>query len=88
MNISDLPNFGPKSQETLARAGIRTLEQLRALGSVRAYVQVKRSGACTSLNLLWAIEGALSQRSWRDVAKYDRLRLLMELEIEEGKTHA
>ena len=80
MNISDLPNFGPKSQQMLAQAGIHTIEQLRELGAVRAYVQVKRFWSGASLNLLWAMEGALSERHWQDVAKHDRLRLLLELE--------
>lgn len=80
MNIADLPNFGPKSQQMLAQAGIHTIEQLRELGAVRAYVQVKRSWKGASLNLLWAMEGALSGRHWQDVAKQDRLRLLLELE--------
>lgn len=80
MNLSDLPNFGPKSQQMLAQAGIHTIEQLRELGAVRAYVQVKRAGTSISLNLLWAMEGALSGRHWQDVAKNDRLRLLLELE--------
>ena len=78
--IADLPNFGSKSQQMLAAAGLHTFAQLRELGAVRAYVQVKRSGACSSLNLLWAIEGALSGRHWQEVAKFDRLRLLLELE--------
>lgn len=86
MNLSDLPNFGPKSQQMLEQAGIRTLEQLRELGAVRAYVQVKRSGACSSLNLLWAMEGALSGRHWQEVAKHDRLSLLLELEDVENES--
>ena len=77
--IADLPNFGPKSQLMLERAGIITVEQLRKLGSVRAYVQVKSVGK-VSLNLLWAMEGALSGRHWQEVAKQERLRLLLELE--------
>ncbi|MDO8991294.1 MAG: TfoX/Sxy family protein [Sideroxyarcus sp.] len=85
MNIADLPNFGPKSQQMLEQAGIHTIEQLRALGAVRGYVQVKRAGTNASLNLLWAMEGTLSGRHWQDVAKNDRLRLLLELEdIEKG----
>ncbi len=85
MNISDLPNFGPKSQQMLVGAGIHTVEQLRELGAVRAYVQVKRARNGASLNLLWAMEGALSGRHWQDVAKHDRLRLLLELEdVEKG----
>lgn len=77
--IADLPNFGPKSQLMLERAGIITVEQLRKLGSVRAYVQVKSVGK-VSLNLLWAMEGALTGQHWQVVAKQERLRLLLELE--------
>ena len=86
-NLSDLPNFGLKSQQMLAQAGIHTVEQLRELGAVRAYVRVKRSGACSSLNLLWAMEGALSGRHWLEVAKNDRLSLLLELEDVENERH-
>lgn len=85
MNIADLPNFGPKSQLMLAKAGIKTIEQLRELGAVRAFVQVKRSGSNASLNLLWAMEGALTGQHWQVVAKQERLRLLLELEdLERG----
>lgn len=84
MNIADLPNFGPKSKMMLEKAGIKTVEQLRKLGAVRAYVQVKSAGK-VSLNLLWAIEGALTDTHWQVVAKQERLRLLLELEdIERG----
>ncbi len=79
-NLADLPNLGPKSQQMLAAAGIHTLTQLRELGSVRAYVRVKQSNVGASLNLLWALEGALSGKRWQDVAKDDRLRLLLAVE--------
>ena len=79
-NIASLPNFGPKSQQMLAQAGIHTVEQLRSLGAVRAYLKVKHSGANASLNLLWAMEGALTGQHWQVVAKQERLRLLLELE--------
>lgn len=84
-NIADLPNFGPKSQQMLALAGIHTVERLRELGAVRAYVQVKRAGTNASLNLLWAMEGALTGQHWREVAKHERLRLLLELEDVENE---
>jgi hypothetical protein len=79
MIIADLPNFGPKSQLMLEQAGIKTIAQLRKLGAVRAYVQVKAVGK-VSLNLLWAMEGALTGTHWQVVAKHERLRLLLELE--------
>ncbi|MFZ2161746.1 MAG: TfoX/Sxy family protein [Sideroxyarcus sp.] len=85
MNIADLHNFGPKSQQLLAQAGIKTIEQLHELGAVRAYVQVKRAGTNSSLNLLWAMEGALTGQHWQVVVRQDRLRLLLELEdVERG----
>ena len=75
-----LANLGPKSEAMMHRAGIKTEEQLRALGAVRAYAMVKRISANASLNLLWALEGALTNRPWQEVAKTERLNLLLQLE--------
>ncbi len=75
-----LGKLGPKSQEALGRIGIRTDDELRTLGSVAAFLRVKRSGGCGSLNLLWGIEAALTGKPWRVVAKEDRLSLLCQLE--------
>ncbi len=80
IDIADLPNLGPKSQQMLEQAGIATMPQLQELGAVRAYLRVKRHGGNASLNLLWALEGALSGQHWQVVAKAERLRLLLELE--------
>lgn len=67
----------------LAAAGIDTLAELRALGAVRAYLAVKRAGAKPSINLLWALEAALTGRRWQDVARDDRVSLLLALDAEE-----
>lgn len=75
-----LRNLGPRSERMLRAAAITSERQLRILGAVRAYVKVKASGAKPSLNLLWALEGALTNRPWQAVAKTERLRLLIELE--------
>lgn len=73
-------NLGPKSAEMLRRAGVDTLACLQSLGAVRAWWQVKAHDPRVSLNLLWALEGALSGRHWQVVARADRTRLLMELD--------
>ena len=78
--ISDLQGLGPKSQAMLEGAGIKTITQLKRLGSVRAYAQVKATGVNASLNLLWALEGALTGLPWQVVAKEHRLSLLLALE--------
>jgi DNA transformation protein len=78
--IADLHGLGPKSQAMLAAAGIKTVTHLKSLGSVRAYAKVKTTGANISLNLLWALEGALTGLPWQVVAREHRLSLLLALE--------
>ena len=78
--ISDLPNLGVKSAEMLARAGITSRSDLEQLGAVRAYLAVKQSGAKPSLNLLWAIAGALSDTHWSRLSETQKQRLKKELD--------
>lgn len=82
--MSKLQNFGPVSLRMLHAAGIQTEAELRSLGAVAAYVAVKRTGQNASLNLLWALEGALTDRDWRVVAREDRTRLLLQLDDMKG----
>jgi DNA transformation protein len=76
--------LGPKSEAALRLAGITSVRQLRALGSVRAFRAVKQVWPQASLNLLWALEGALSGLSWQVVAREHRLSLLLALEAANG----
>ena len=78
--FSSLPNVGVKSQQRLLAADIPTVEALHQIGSVRAYLKVKATGANASLNLLWALEGAISGLHWREVAREHRTSLLLALE--------
>ena len=81
-----LPNLGPASERMLHAAGIHTTAALRALGSVPAFVAVRQAGQQPSLNLLWALEGALSGRDWKSVAQQERTALLMQLDdLESGR---
>ena len=80
MSLSDLPNLGPKSRDMLEHAGIVSVAQLRQLGAVAAYAQVQRSGQTASLNLLWALEGALTGMPWQQVAREHRTSLLLALD--------
>ena len=85
--LANLANLGPKSAAILAVAGIHSVERLTELGSVVAFDMVKRSGARVSLNLLWAIEGALTGESWQTVAREHKASLLLALESY-GTVHA
>ena len=53
----------------LTKPGIRSLAKLEARGAVGAYLAVKRIRKGASLNLRWALEGALTGRPWQDVAR-------------------
>ncbi|MBI3576174.1 MAG: TfoX/Sxy family protein [Gammaproteobacteria bacterium] len=82
--IRNLRNLGPRSEKMLAKADIATEKRLKSLGAVRAYVAVKRAGAKPSLNLLWALKGALTNRDWKEIARTRRFELLTELELTEN----
>ncbi|MBL8341394.1 MAG: TfoX/Sxy family DNA transformation protein [Rubrivivax sp.] len=76
----------------LEAAGIRTAADLRRLGAVAAFARVRaharpahgRRGTGPSLNLLWALEGALTGLPWQQVAREHRLSLTLALEEHEA----
>lgn len=81
MRIQDLRGLGPKSEAQLERIGVRTVDELRSLGAVSAFVALRElDDANPSLNFLYALVGALEDRDWREVVKSDRDRLLFELQ--------
>lgn len=82
--LESVANLGPRSAAMLAAAGIYSVEHLAALGAVAAFAMVKRSGARVSLNLLWALEGALTGVPWQTVAREHRTSLLLALESYRG----
>ena len=86
--LADLRNLGPKSQQILAKVGVVSVAQLRRLGAVAAYAKAKRSGANVSLNLLWALEGALCSLPWQEVAREHRTSLLLALDEHERRFRA
>lgn len=78
--LAQLPNLGPRSQAMLAEAGLHTWSDLAQLGAVVAYARVRSTQPRASLNLLWALEGALTGLRWQDVAREHRTSLLLALE--------
>jgi DNA transformation protein len=60
-----LRNLGPASRRRLSAVGIETLADLRALGVVDAYKLLEAHGYNVSLNLAWALAGAILDCDWR-----------------------
>jgi DNA transformation protein and related proteins len=71
-----LRNIGPKSAAWLRQVGLRTREDLEAAGPVDAFMRVKRAGFKPSLNMLYALEGALQDCHWQDVPAERRTELV------------
>lgn len=70
-----LLNIGAKSGAWLRQVGLRTHDDLAAVGSLEAYLRVKRAGFKPSLNLLYALEGALMGCHWQQVDATRRAEL-------------
>ena len=71
-----LRNIGPKSAAWLRQVGLRSREDLEAAGPVGAYLKVRRAGFKPSLNLLYALEGALRDCHWQEVPETRRGELV------------
>ena len=72
-----LRNIGPKSAAWLRQVGLRTFDDLASIGAVEAFMRVKRAGFKPSLNLLYALEGALLDCHWQQVPDARRSELVM-----------
>lgn len=80
MSTEKLRNIGPKSAAWLRQVGLRTHEDLSALGAVESFMRVKRAGFKPTLNLLYAIEGALLGCHWQEISAERRGELVAEAE--------
>ena len=73
-------NLGPASEKMLNRAGITTAQQLIELGAVAAYLKVKANGERASLNLLYAIYGAIHHYHFAKIPADEKALLMLELD--------
>ena len=75
-----LRNIGPKSAAWLRQVGLRTQEDLVGAGPVDAFMRVKRAGFKPSLNMLYALEGALQDCHWQEIPEARRAELVAAVE--------
>ena len=73
-----LQNIGPKSAAWLRQVGVRTLDDLKALGAVGVFMKVKRAGFRPSLNLLYALAGAERGCHWAALSAEDKNSLVLD----------
>lgn len=75
-----LHNLGPTSRERLASIGIVTARQLLDADPFEVYARLKAAHPGTSLNMLYALIGAVEGRHWQQVRRTDRTSILLRLD--------
>ncbi|MCY4146512.1 MAG: TfoX/Sxy family protein [Chloroflexi bacterium] len=78
-----LPNIGEKSAQWLLEAGYETPAQLEADGAAMAFWRLRQSRP-VSLNMLWALQGALLYIHWARLPDAMKTALLTELQLLEA----
>lgn len=78
--IASLNNLGPTSAKWLNAVGIQTKTDLIRVGPVVAYRMVRQAGFHETLNLLYAMHGAVTDTHWTKVAADIKKRLRSEVE--------
>ena len=77
-------NVGPKSAAWLRQVGVRTQDDLNRLGPVEAFMKVKRAGFRPSLNLLYALAGAIENCHWADLPDERKKELVAAAESDQA----
>ncbi|HQR72003.1 MAG TPA: TfoX/Sxy family DNA transformation protein [Burkholderiaceae bacterium] len=78
--VGTMLNLGPKSARWLEGIGITSAAALRRVGAVPAFVRLKHEHPGVSLNLLYALVGAVDGLHWTEVRRTRRLDLLLAVE--------
>lgn len=80
--IDTPPGIGPVTQSRLEDAGIRTIGDLRSMGSVEVYRRLKfMLPRQVSLNALYALEAALRGCHWLDLPQEVKAALQAQAKI-------
>ncbi len=74
-------NLGPISAKWLAEIGIHTRAELVEMGAVEAYCLVKARQPRASLNLLYALYGAVHNISWNMIPPETKAALQEEVAV-------
>ena len=78
-------NVGPKSAAWLRQVGVHSYADLLELGPVETFMKVKRAGFRPSLNLLYALAGALEDCHWADLSDDHKASLVLAAEAAENE---
>ena len=86
--VAQLPDLGAAGIGWLEQIGIRKLGELSAMGAIAAYLRIEALGAAPGINLLYALEGALTGHHWLEVKRHSKETLLQALHAARTGEHA
>jgi DNA transformation protein and related proteins len=78
--LLQLKNLGMASVNILHAVGINTYADLHRVGAVEAYLRIKARDINVSKVMLYALQGALLNVHWNDLAPAMKLQLVAEAE--------
>lgn len=78
--LKELPNIGDTLQSKLESVGIDSEEKLRKIGSLDAFLRMRKKGVASCVNTLYALEGAIKNMRWHNLSWESRKYLKQELE--------
>lgn len=78
--LKELKNLGAASINILHTIGIQTLGDLQQAGAVDTYLRIKKRGIKVSKVMLYALEGALTNKHWKELNSADKERLLEQVQ--------
>ena len=73
--ISSIRNLGPAVEESFARAGITSAEELRDMGADAGYLRLLQSGSRPHFIAYYALVMGLQGRSWNDLDDTEKAAL-------------
>lgn len=79
MSLAELPYLGAESVTWLKAIGVLLVADLVELGAVETYRRIKALGHQPGLNLLYALEAAISGEHWLEVKRLHKDSLLAAL---------
>lgn len=80
--IEKARNLGPVSARWLHEIGVETLDDLTEMGAVAAYRHLKARSQMVSLNLLYAMQGAILDIHWHHLPRELKISLKEAVETE------
>jgi DNA transformation protein len=66
--LTKLPNIAAKLESQLADVGIKTIDELKRVGSREAWLQILARDSSACLMRLSALEGAIQGVRWHDLS--------------------